>query len=60
MTAITLNNLKQYNPIAYHSISLQQANNGYFITLFNDKRGRIITRELDETRIYEGLGFQFW
>jgi hypothetical protein len=54
MPAILQNNLKQYNPMPYHSISLQQANKGYKNTLFNDKRGRKITRKCDETRIYEG------
>jgi hypothetical protein len=60
MPAIAQNNLKRYNPIAYHSISLQQATKSYKNTLFNVKRGRKITRKRDETRIYEGSGFQFW
>jgi hypothetical protein len=39
---------------------LQQAYKGYKNALYNDKRGRKITRERDETRIYEGSGFQIW
>jgi hypothetical protein len=54
MAAIAQNNLKQYYPTPYHSIKATKANKGYKITLYNARRARKITRECDETRIYEG------
>jgi hypothetical protein len=36
---------------------LQQASKGYKNALFNARRGRKITRELDEARIYGRIGF---
>jgi hypothetical protein len=35
---------------------LQQANKSYKNALYNARRGRKITRELDETRIYGRIG----
>jgi len=60
MAAIVQNNLKQYPSIAYQLNKATKANKGDKNTLYNAKRGRKITRECDETRIYEGSGFQIW
>ena len=52
MPDIVLNNLKQYNLTPYHSINQRQANKGYSMTLFNNKRGRKITRKRNDERVY--------